>query len=152
MPSKSAASPYGWIPDLPDNRDHVYAVPRTVASALPPKADLRKQCPPVYDQGQIGSCTANAIGAAIQFTRAKEKRTANFIPSRLFIYWNERNMEHTVPLDNGAQIRNGIKVVNKLGVCPEDEWPYDDTAANTATHLWSTGAKPTLRPPATCFA
>jgi C1A family cysteine protease len=47
------------------------------------------------------------------------------MPSRLFIYYNERVMEHTVNSDSGAQIRDGIKSVNQQGVCPEAEWPYD---------------------------
>jgi len=47
------------------------------------------------------------------------------MPSRLFIYYNERVIEHTVDNDNGAQIRDGIKSVNKQGVCPEKLWPYD---------------------------
>lgn len=106
---------------------------------------------PVYNQGQIGSCTANSIGAAVQFTRQKEGHAPDFNPSRLFIYWNERNVEHTVPLDNGAQIRDGIKVVNKLGVCPEADWAYDDTPADPDTHLWPAHAKPTQRPPDSCF-
>jgi hypothetical protein len=48
---------YGWVPDLPDARDHLYAATMAVMAALPPKVDLRPQCPPVYDQGQLGSCT-----------------------------------------------------------------------------------------------
>jgi C1A family cysteine protease len=120
-------------------------------SQLPPVADLRKKCPPVYDQGRIGSCTANAIAAAVQFTRKLEKHEPDFMPSRLFIYWNERSMERSVPIDSGAQIRDGIKVINKLGVCPEPEWPYDDTPANAKTNLWKSTAKPAQRPPAACF-
>ena len=58
---------YGWLPDLPDQRDQLYGAPAELAAAPPAKADLRPQCPPVYDQGQLGSCTANAIAAAIQF-------------------------------------------------------------------------------------
>ena len=27
---------YGWIPDLPDERDHIYAAPPRFLSALPP--------------------------------------------------------------------------------------------------------------------
>lgn len=142
---------YGWVPDLPDQRDHVYAAPQKVVSQLPPRADLRKKCPPVYDQGRIGSCTANAIAAAVQFTRRLEKHKPDFTPSRLFIYWNERNMEHSVPLDNGAQIRDGIKIVNKLGVCPETQWAYDDTPANAKTNIWAGTAKPAQKPPAACF-
>ena len=46
---------YGWTPDLPDNRDHQFAAPLAKLVALPAKVDLRKKCPKVYDQGQIGS-------------------------------------------------------------------------------------------------
>jgi C1A family cysteine protease len=127
-PKKTAATivkrGYGWNPDLPDHRDHVFAAPRATVAKLPPKADLRKGCPAVYDQGQLGSCTANAIAAAIEFDLLKQK-LADFMPSRLFIYYNERVIEHTVASEAGAQIRDGIKSVAKQGVCPETEWPYD---------------------------
>jgi hypothetical protein len=54
----------GWEPDSIDLRDknyydHAYRVERV--AVLPPSVDLRSSCPPVYDQGQLGSCTANAI-------------------------------------------------------------------------------------------
>jgi C1A family cysteine protease len=114
---------YGWLPDLPDQRDHLYAAPVEMLGALPVRVDLRSQCPAVYDQGQLGSCTANAIAGAIEFDRLKQK-LSDFTPSRLFIYFNERVMEHTVDSDSGAQIRDGIKSVNKQGDCPETEWPY----------------------------
>ena len=117
-------SRYGWLPDLPDQRDHFYAAPVVRAGALPASADLRPQCPPVYDQGQLGSCTANAIAGAIQFDRLKQQLADVFIPSRLFVYYNERAIEHTIDSDSGAQIRDGIKSVSKQGDCPETEWPY----------------------------
>ena len=116
-------SRYGWLPDLPDHRDHYYAAPVEKAAVLPVSTDLRDQCPPVYDQGQLGSCTANAIAGAIEFDRLKQK-VGDFTPSRLFIYYNERVIEHTVDSDSGAQIRDGIKSVAKQGDCPETEWPY----------------------------
>jgi C1A family cysteine protease len=115
---------YGWIPDLPDPRDFTYSVIGPMAAKLPDLVDLRKQCPPVYDQGQLGSCTANAIGAALEFDRIKQKLKV-FTPSRLFIYYNERVIEHTVKSDSGAQLRDGIKSVAKQGDCPETEWPYN---------------------------
>lgn len=115
---------YGWLPDLPDQRDLSYMATGAVISKLPKKIDLRSACPPVYNQGQLGSCTANAIGAAFQFELVKQK-AQSFIPSRLFIYYNERVIENTVNTDNGAMIRDGIKTVNKQGVCPEDMWPYN---------------------------
>ena len=74
----------------------------------------------------MGSCNANAIAGAIQFDQ-KKQGTAKFMPSRLFIYYNERAMEGTVNSDAGAQIRDGVKAVNKQGVCPEPEWPYTVT-------------------------
>ncbi len=117
-------SRYGWQPDLPDQRDFAYAAPRGVTKSLPAKIDLRKNCPPVYDQGQLGSCTANAIGGAFEFELMKQKAVV-FMPSRLFIYYNERAIENTVKTDSGAQIRDGIKTVNKQGVCPEAMWPYN---------------------------
>ena len=88
------------------------------------KVDLRPFCPGVYDQGQIGSCTANAIAAAYEYDLRKQA-LADFVPSRLFIYYNERVMENTVGTDSGAQIRDGIKVLNTQGVCHETSWPYD---------------------------
>jgi C1A family cysteine protease len=114
----------GWLPDHPDQRDLIYAPPRAIFMAQPPSADLRKLCPPIYDQKCLGSCTANAIAAAIEFEQIKQKKKNAFMPSRLFIYYNERVMEGTVASDSGAQIRDGIKSVAKKGVCPEAEWPY----------------------------
>jgi C1A family cysteine protease len=115
---------YGWVPDLPDARDHLYAAPPEFLAALPAQVDLRDQCPAVYDQGQLGSCTANAIGGAFEFDLLRQK-APDFVPSRLFVYYNERVQENTVGSDAGAQIRDGIKSVAKLGVCAESEWPYD---------------------------
>jgi C1A family cysteine protease len=116
---------YGWSPDVPDQRDHLYAAPVASLDALPASVDLRPQCPKVvYDQGQLGSCTANAIAAAIEFDQMKQSLGKIFTPSRLFIYYNERVMEGTVNSDSGAQIRDGIKSVADIGGCPETLWPY----------------------------
>ena len=117
---------FGWIPDIPDARDYLYSAPEEVLAALPKKVDLRSKMPKVYDQGHLGSCTANAIGAAFEFDQA-QAGGADFMPSRLFIYYNERAIEGTVGSDSGAMIRDGIKSVAKLGVCDEPTWPYDIT-------------------------
>jgi C1A family cysteine protease len=121
----SAHGGYGWMRDLPDARDYLYAAPLDkFATGLPANVDLRPQCPPVYDQGQLGSCTANGIAAAIEFDQRKQGNK-EFVPSRLFIYYNERVIEGTVSQDSGAQIRDGVKVVAKLGAPPETDWPYN---------------------------
>jgi C1A family cysteine protease len=118
---------YGWNPDMPDGRDLMFAAPPEVVTQLPPQVDLRGKCPGVYDQGQLGSCTANAIGAALEFDQMKQGETP-FAPSRLFIYYNERAIEGTVNSDAGGQIRDGIKSVNQQGAPPEEpDWPYDIT-------------------------
>ena len=83
--------------------------------------DLRNKCPPVYNQLNLGSCTANALAFAYQF----DEKTDDFTPSRLFIYYNERKLENTIDSDSGASLRDGIKTINKIGVCNEDNWIYD---------------------------
>jgi C1A family cysteine protease len=139
----------GWVRDLPDHRDHIYSAPLMRLKALPSHIDLRPQFKfKPYDQGRIGSCTANAIGAAIQFDRNKYHQTPDFTPSRLFIYYFERSMERSVPADAGAQIRDGMKVVNKRGVAPESEWPYDDTPADEETQLFPNSSRAIKMPPA----
>jgi len=117
-------SMYGWKKQLPDFRDYQFTVSKEVLKALPPKIDLRPICPPVVDQGQLGSCTANAIGAAHRFDQIKQKAKIQFEPSRLFIYYNERVIEGTVKSDAGAEIRDGIKTLNIQGACTETTWPY----------------------------
>ncbi len=75
---------FGWLPDLPDPRDYLYSAGIPVID-LPNKVDLRDSCPKeVYNQGELGSCTANAIGTGYQYSQIKQKMS-DFIPSRLFI-------------------------------------------------------------------
>lgn len=112
---------FGWKPDLPDKRDIHYSVTKK----SPPKlVDLRNIDVPIYDQGDLGSCTANAIAAHLDFNRKKQGESL-ITPSRLFIYYNERLLEGTVDSDAGATIRESVKVVTKQGAAPESEWGYD---------------------------
>lgn len=142
---------FGWLPDLPDVRDHLFAAPMATIGPLPSSVDLRAQCPTtVYDQGRIGSCTANAIAGAFEFDLLKQG-LGDFMPSRLFIYYNERAKEGTVHSDSGAMIRDGIKSVAKLGVCTESDWPYDDTPPAVDGGPWPSSAKAGKRPRASCY-
>lgn len=123
MMNKRSPKWYGWLPDLPDQRDFMYSAVAPKLLRLPPKVDLRSKCPPVENQGALGSCTANALAGALEFLELKDG--APFIDlSRLFIYYNERVIEGTVDQDSGAFLRDGIKSLAKRGVCPEKQWPY----------------------------
>jgi C1A family cysteine protease len=143
-------SRYGWVPDLPDARDHLFSASILSTTNAPPSTDLRPEMPPVYDQGQIGSCTANAIAGAVEFDLRKQQLT-DFTPSRLFIYYNERAMEGHVDYDSGAQIRDGVKSVATLGVCPETEWPYVATPANGDGGQFPPGSAPAEKPSPSCY-
>ena len=123
----SAHGGYGWTPQLPDLRDAKLSIPAT--TSLPSQVDMsdHPDMPPIYDQGQLNSCTANALAAAVDFDN--HLQTQHFLtPSRLWIWYQERLMEGDVGQNAGAQIRDGAKVVAHLGVCPETDWPYNAAA------------------------
>lgn len=106
-----------------DIRDFSFQPINDVA-VLPEKVDLR----PVinrnaYDQGDIGSCTANALAAAIQFLDGKARRRSAR-PSRLFSYYFGRQPINMTNEDSGAYIRDVVKMANKVGLVREDKWPY----------------------------
>jgi C1A family cysteine protease len=123
-PTRRRIKRYGWIPDLPDRRDRIFSAPAATLRALPARVDLRARQPPIYDQGQLGSCTAQAIAAALEFDQARQTQADVFTPSRLFIYYNERVIEGTVDDDAGAMLRDGIKSVARHGGPHEALWPY----------------------------
>ncbi len=117
----------GAKPDVPDVRDYYYR-PKIDLTKLPASVDLRPLCPPVYDQGLIESCTANTIGAAIEFNQMKE-HARTFTPSRLFIFYTERYIGGNVDdPGKGASLRDGLKAVSQNGAPPEELWPYDEAA------------------------
>jgi C1A family cysteine protease len=86
--------------------------------------DLRAGCSAVEDQGELGSCTANALAGALEFLERRDGVTFED-RSRLFIYYNERVVMHTTGVDSGAMLRDGIKTLVKQGACAEALWPYD---------------------------
>lgn len=117
----------GWKPDKPDIRDEWYHNYRLMPTAahVDKVVDLRHMCPPVWDQGDLGSCTAHAIAAALEYNLIQQKAPKIYTPSRLFIYYNERLMEGTTTSDAGAEIRDGIKTVATVGYAQETLWPYN---------------------------
>jgi C1A family cysteine protease len=133
----------GWRPSLPSHkRTAMFASPFQRA-VLPPSVDLRSLCPPVYNQGQLGSCTGNALAFAMQFDRMRQGHPdAARVPSRLMIYYLEREIEGTISSDSGAQGYDGIAALQRTGTCYEDGvdgWPYDPNRFVS-------------RPPQSCYA
>ena len=111
---------YHWIPDPPDPRDHPYQM--VPMASMPTRVDLRSYCSPIDDQGNLGSCTGNAIAGAIDLIDRKNSRALQV--SRLFIYYQERVLENTVYYDSGAYLRDGIKACYTWGAPLESLWPY----------------------------
>jgi C1A family cysteine protease len=98
---------------------HLKPTPYNPQPSLPTIIDLRSKFPPVFDQGQLGSCTANALCGLIAYDDPL------LIGSRLFLYYNERKLENDIPDDAGALLSDGIQCLLNYGICSESEWPYD---------------------------
>jgi C1A family cysteine protease len=123
----------GWVPDYPDFRDYtpehasvvpmlkkakVAEVPKSLAASM----DLRAWCPPIENQGALGSCTANAgVGMVEYFERKAFSRHID--ASRLFLYKVTRSLLHWTG-DTGAYLRTTMGALALFGVPPEEYWPY----------------------------
>lgn len=115
---------YGWRPSLPDHRDLRFTAPDEATFSLPPQLSLRDRCPAVWNQGNLGSCTAHAVGAAY-IMEAKRQGVYEYMPARLYMYFNARLLERTQNEDSGATLRDAVKAVAAWGVPAESMWPYD---------------------------
>jgi C1A family cysteine protease len=138
----------GWIPDVPSVKDYTEEHPdvapllaqTSLAGAAPPAAaptasaaapapkpvaqiDLRPCFSPIEDQGQLGSCTANAAVALIEYMERKALGK-HIDASRLFVYKVTRNMMKSTG-DSGAEIRTALGAIACFGAPPEEYWPYD---------------------------
>jgi len=121
---------FGWLKDLPDIRDFdprtgrlTGAAEKMFKSSGKTSADLRSGCSPVEDQGQLGSCTANAASGIVEYLEKKSFKS-HLDVSRLFIYKTTRNLMKAAG-DSGAYLRSTMKALAHFGVPPEEYWPYD---------------------------
>ena len=123
--AKSGVKKFGWIPDRPDARDRKFSFSTPpVAIPLPSLVDWSEQCGTAYDQLSLGSCVANSVCELMRFN-AFSQGNKECDPSRLFLYYVARDLAYTSALDCGSTIRDAIKGVAKIGVCSEQDWPYD---------------------------
>ena len=134
FPSRRTRLQYGmgWLPDIPDFRDFtaehkeiqkMFKKGSPKAKGLPPSVDLQKYCSPVEDQGNLGSCTSQAVVGLLEyFERRANKEYLD--ASRRFLYKVTRKLyKHTG--DTGAYVRGTMRALRIFGVCPEEYWPYD---------------------------
>ncbi len=123
----------GWLPDYPDFRDYTVENERIspilkkarllqATRKVPEKVDLRSWCSPIEDQGELGSCTAQAgVGIVEYFEKRAFGRHMN--ASRLFLYKVTRNLLKWTG-DTGAFLRTTMGALVLFGIPPEKYWPY----------------------------
>lgn len=111
---------YTWKPDLPDFRDHPFERPMGV---LPSHVDLRPICSPIEDQGNLGSCVAQAVVGALEYLDKRDDGHYRNL-SRLMLYREARKIDGVLNEDSGTSIRAGVKAAAKVGTCLERLWPY----------------------------
>jgi C1A family cysteine protease len=139
----------GWIPDYPDFRDYTEKTEEvrlalgsagvSKGKSLAASVDLREWCSPIEDQGNLGSCTANAGVGIIEYYERKSFGR-HIEASRLFLYKVTRNLMK-IKGDTGAYLRTTMGATVLFGVPPETYWPYSDE-----------GNKFDQEPPAFCYA
>ena len=136
----------GWLPDYPDLRDYTVdhdsltqrlrkngqvdtvktMLKKTGVSAikddLPKNIDLREWCPPIENQESLGSCTAQAGVALVEYFQIRSFGT-HIDASRLFLYKTTRNLMRMTG-DTGAYLRHTMGAMVLFGVPPEEYWPY----------------------------
>ena len=116
----------GCLPEEPRPSDY-RATPNL--TNLPFSVDLRPDCSAVEDQGQVGSCTANAIVGAFEHQQRRDgKPTADY--SRLFVYYNARRIGGDLTWDSGARISAGMAALLAFGAPKESSWPYKPDTFN----------------------
>jgi C1A family cysteine protease len=115
----------GWHRDHPDHRDLVFA------SAIPPSArpsshDLRDRCPPVRDQGALGTCVTFATLSALGYLYTRAGQADPQFSHLALYYWTRRYEGTPATEDSGLQIRDAFKILRRYGAAPESLWPYSD--------------------------
>lgn len=123
----------GWKPSRPDHRRrHVDSSGIKVRPEVDPRADL----PLVFDQMQLGSCTANATDAAFEYDSWLDVGVDYGTLSRMWTYWQERKLESELGQgDTGAMGHDAFRVAKSIGICAEADWPYDPAKYNDPAYF-----------------
>lgn len=88
---------------------------------------------PVSDQGEVGSCYANAWCDAMELLQP----ATNVVQlSRLFAYFNSRLLHGGEREDEGTYGATMASACQRIGVCQEASWPYDGAAPSSNHRLF----------------
>lgn len=87
------------------------------------EVDPRLDLPVIFNQWQLGSCTANATDAAFEYDASLDGKTVTL--SRMWTYYQERKKEGELGQgDTGAVGHDAFWVAKNSGICSEKDWPY----------------------------
>lgn len=86
--------------------------------------DLRENCTPVADQGQLGSCTGQSSVKGLLEYLLKKKAGISPSMSASYVYYYERCAESTIEIDAGAQVVDALYTLLKRGCATENTDPY----------------------------
>lgn len=111
-----------------DGTEKLFERKKYATAVLPATFDLRPECPAIYDQGNEGSCTANAGCAA----RSMLAGDSSLYLSRAFQYYMERYLEGDTDEDAGASMKDIGEAMKDYGVCLDALMPYIDGDYTTA--------------------
>lgn len=118
-----------WKPSPPDSRDFKSTRHLTAPIELPSEFELNYKIP-TYNQFNAGSCVGNGCSSGFRYEAKELTGNFDFEPSRLFVYWNARDIDGSTQEDAGTYIRSGFKAMNKTGLCLEKFHPYHDDLAS----------------------
>lgn len=124
----------GYIEDGP-GEDLKYSQSPMISTPISQNPNLQPYFKPVSDQYSIGSCVANAVADSFEAQIAQRKGISPAQVedlSRLFIYWNARNLENppTCNVDKGSRIRLAFDCMSRYGCPAEKVYPYDISKVN----------------------
>lgn len=115
------------IPDIEDKRDFVFS---SSIIELPKKFNYLDFVGEIENQLNTGSCVANATSSSLELLSLRNGIISDY--SRLFLYYNLReSYDNLKGKDNGSYLRDGFKVINKLGIPDEKYWEFNVSNLNT---------------------
>lgn len=113
---------FGYLPSPEDSRD---VLRLSLSAGYPNMSMALDRLVHIRSQGATSSCTAHAVDAALQILAKNYTLRSVAEP-----YYYARSLDGGRPADTGAYLRNALKAISRLGVCPETDWPLRVASIN----------------------